>query len=81
MTACLFPVDISHEEHAFGFLVIPAPWGLRTVAVADVGGGLRAVKVRSRSGKTLYLVCDEVLCPRSATFDSLDALVARFPRR
>jgi hypothetical protein len=78
MNSRWFPVDISEEEVAFGFVVATAPLGNRTVAVANLRPGLRAVKVRV-SGETIhYLVCDERLAPLSSAARSLAELRTRF---
>jgi len=74
-------VDVTSEEAAFGFVVADAPSGNRTVVVAKLGPGLRAVKVRGHGGKTQYLVCNELLAPLYPVAKSLEELQARFLSR
>lgn len=81
MSSQWFPTEITDEEKAFGFAVIEVRLGNRTVAAAELGPGLRAVKVRGRGGCAQYLVCNEKLAPLHRAASSLDDLRTRFPRQ
>jgi hypothetical protein len=73
-----FAVDVTNEEAEFGFAVTGAPSGSRSVVVARLAPGLRAVKVRGHGGETKYLVCNERLAPLYAAAKSLEELRSRF---
>lgn len=81
MSTRWFPLDITDEEANFGFIVADAPTGNRTVAVANIGRGLRAVKAVGHGGKMQYLVCNERLAPLYPAAKSLEELRSRFPDR
>lgn len=80
MSSRWFPLDATDEEADFGFVVADAPTGKRRVLAADLGGGLRAVKVVGHAGRHQYLVCNERLAPVRASVASLAELRSRFPR-
>jgi hypothetical protein len=50
-------LDVTDEEHRFGFSLTEEPSGVRAVA-HDLGSGLRAVKVQADDGSVEYAVCD-----------------------
>jgi hypothetical protein len=79
VTARWFPTEITDEEVDFGSIIMDA--GKRTLAVADMGRGLRAVKARGPGGKAQYLVCNEELAPLYPAAKSLEELRTRFPSR
>jgi hypothetical protein len=75
-----FPLDVSDSEATYGFDVTEAPTTGGRAVVADLGAGLRAVKIRRTDGDIEYVVTDSRLQPLYTVARSIDELRARFPR-
>ena len=71
-----FPLDVTAEEATFGFRVVEMHGGIRAL-VADLGNGLRVVKVNA-DRSVHYQVCDGAFQPLYGAATSLDDLTARF---
>jgi hypothetical protein len=74
-----FPLEVTPTEAGFGFDISELPTGSHAV-VADLGSGLRAVKVRGKDGGIEYAVTDAQLQPIYPVAKSVEELRTRFPR-
>lgn len=72
-----FVEEMSEAEATCGFTVREHPTGKRLV-VRELGGGLRAVKVRLGKNQTGYAICEDDLRPIYPAASTLAELKARF---
>jgi hypothetical protein len=72
-----FATDITDDECAAGFEIVEHLAHGKMI-VAQIGNGLRAVKMRDRDGVVLYAICDDTMIMLYESAHSLFDLRRRF---